>query len=696
MLDPEVVKKAEEILGGPLPRPNTPEFMAAVAQIARKDPALAKQLVSAGRGTPSANSKEIKAKAASVERTLKAQAQKAALRERWQAIRDRVFFRRVSMGGRTFKVPKKGAFLLLFLVIAAGGFWFAYQATNAPQKKSAGVLASGLTNLASASEDALAQEAEKQLGRPLAEAGSEQRRKDLEELAKKNPALAEEIKRRDEEAATTKKARELAQGAIIDGVQTNQGLLTAANQVPVGTPPDEAPGQGQANGQGQTPGAPEAVPPPPVPPPPSASGGSTQEQNLMTLAERQASGPVMRQQDWSQGGGGQGGQGGQGGGGEGGGNKGLILIERNLTPGEVTRASASRTPPGVFLQGQGQSSSTSGSSGLGSGEGGSGQARTFLAERPSGQMLAVAAPPRQAAGAGAPQGFVVLAERKTEASPAQGTPSSGVPGLPPSLASSPLPQATAGAPSPGGWPQEVGAQPGSIPGTGTPQASSLGQTPPLAQASSPSQPSGGQTGRAATGAGQVPGASGLPQAQAGGQGQVSSALPYQPGRFYTGRLNVQVVVVEGGTTPVVIEGADGSIWMGTARLNALGRVEITLDTVYVGGREVKVRAQVFDEDRQLGLNARIEEKAPSLAQDLLRAAATGFGKYVEALSKQTSVVQLPGGAVAQTQQAPPLEYVLLGEAGKLFTLPEERKSLVRVGTVSAGKVVQVMVLGSGG
>lgn len=684
MLDPEVVKKAEEILGGPLPRPNTPEFMAAVAQIARQDPALAKQLVSAGRGTPSADSKEIKAKAASVERTLKAQAQKAALRERWQAIRDRVFFRRVSMGGRTFKVPKKGAFLLLFLVIAAGGFWFAYQATSVPQKKGAGVLASGLTDLASASEDALAQEAEKQLGRPLAEAGSEQRRKDLEELAKKNPALAEEIKRRDEEAATTKKARELAQGAIIDGVQTNQGLLTAANQVPVGTPPDEAPGQGQANGQGQTPGAPEAVPPPPVPPPPSASGGSTQEQNLMTLAERQASGPVMRQQDFgSQGSGGQGGQGGQGGGSEGGGNKGLILIERSLTPGEVTRASASRTPPGVFLQGQGQSPSTSGSSGLGSGEGGSGQARTFLAERPSGQMLVVAAPPRQAAGAGAPQGFVVLAERKTEASPAQGTPSSGVPGLPPSLASSPFPQATAGAPSPGGWPQEVGAQPGSIPGTGTPQA-------PF-----PSQPSGGQTGHAATGAGQVPGASGLPQAQAGGQGQVSSALPYQPGRFYTGRLNIQVVVVEGGTTPVVIEGADGSIWMGTARLNALGRVEITLDTVYVGGREVKVRAQVFDEDRQLGLNARIEEKAPSLAQDLLRAAATGFGKYVEALSKQTSVVQLPGGAVAQTQQAPPLEYVLLGEAGKLFTLPEERKSLVRVGTVPAGKVVQVMVLGSG-
>ncbi|WP_448376671.1 hypothetical protein [Fervidobacterium sp.] len=151
--------------------------------------------------------------------------------------------------------------------------------------------------------------------------------------------------------------------------------------------------------------------------------------------------------------------------------------------------------------------------------------------------------------------------------------------------------------------------------------------------------------------------------------------------------------MEGSESPAVLEGADGSIWVGKAKLGTLARVQIELDTLYLQGRSYRVRAYVYDQDRQLGVAARVQEQSPSLAQDVLRASAAALGQYVDLLSKQTQVTQLPGGGVVQSQQAPPLEMVVLGNIGRLFALPEDRKSLVRVAEVEAGKVVQVMVMG---
>jgi hypothetical protein len=184
---------------------------------------------------------------------------------------------------------------------------------------------------------------------------------------------------------------------------------------------------------------------------------------------------------------------------------------------------------------------------------------------------------------------------------------------------------------------------------------------------------------------QTPPPSPAPQAQQG--------YPYQPGKTLTARLNVKLAVVEGSESPAVLEGADGSIWAGKARLGPLARVMVELDTLYLGGRSYRVRAYAYDQDRQLGLVAKVEEQSPSLAQDVLRASAAALGQYVDLLSKQTQVTQLPGGGIAQSQTAPPLEMVILGNVGRLFALPEDRKSLVRVAQVEAGKVVQILVMG---
>jgi hypothetical protein len=262
------------------------------------------------------------------------------------------------------------------------------------------------------------------------------------------------------------------------------------------------------------------------------------------------------------------------------------------------------------------------------------------------------------------EGWRVLAESVPQGSSPQAAPQT----TPSANGGGPL---GLGTPPPGGLAQDLANAIFGPPPSGSPQ----GQTssPPSGQAPLPSPPPPGQT--------QAP----APQAQ--------QSYPYQPGKTLTARLNVKLAVVEGSESPAVLEGADGSIWAGRAKLGPLARVMIELDTLYLGGKSYRVRAHVYDQDRQLGLTAKVEEQSPSLAQDVLRASVGALGQYVDLLSKQTQVTQLPGGGVVQTQTAPPLEMVILGSVGRLFALPEDRKSLVRVGQVEAGKVVQILVMG---
>lgn len=667
-------KRAEEILGGPLPPRDSPEYLKAIAKISEKDPVLAKALI-ASRPRPKEEEKEASQIRKKVETEVKQAERRAQLRERLKALQERIFTFRASVAGAETKVPRKPVLLILGGLVVVAALYFVWstlgaqprqaQAVNLPiaqanqvpsetTKKAEEVLGRELPTDTKERIEALKELAAKDpalgaevaLGSPLAEPGTPEYEKQLERLRQIDPALARAV----EEGIRQKRDAEEAKKAV-------QALVGEASQTQVGVPETEIPtaAQGEA-----VPPPPEPVTPPAAPPPPTASGGSAmQEPNV--LAERTTPGPVIQESPSP----GQGQAQGQGGGASGGGPSANRLRPVGFFLAEVSREGAAqasgttteaRTKERGFLLIEG-AKTTAGAPTVSPGPGpGMGevpfQGGGVLAEREAPKFL-LADSGRE----NLPKGFTVLAEApqtgvpRTDASPSvQSTPSS-----PPS-------------PSQDAWTGE----------SGSPGANLF----PAPQAST-----NAFTGQAQPGSG-TPTTPPLPQGV-----EESPALPYAPGSFLVARLQVQIAVVEGGTSPIVLEGADGSIWVGTARLNALGRVEAELDTLYLRGKAYKVRALVYDEDRQLGIKAQVEEKAPSLAQDILRASASALGQYVDLLSKQTTTIQLPGGGVAQSQQAPSLEMVVLGSIGRLFSLPEDRKSLVRVAQVSPGKVVQVMVLG---
>lgn len=657
----EVVKRAEAILGRPLPPRESPEFLKAVAEISEKDPVLAKALVAAAKRRSPEEEKEAERVKRQVEGQVKAAERRTQLRDRLKALRERFLLQRAPVAGAEVKAPRKPVLLLLGALALGGVLFFVWNSINTPSKE---VQAVGLPiATASQTDPEVEKKAEEALGGKLPESG-EERLNAIKELNQKDPRLAAEValgellsedpakreeqlkrlEKIDPELAKALKAA-LAEEERKAKAQEAAKALVGESESGVQPPPEGLPPTA-ANGQAPPPPEP-TTPPPPVPPPPTAGGGSGQEvQNPNVLAERPAPQPTMRESGASSGQGGGSGGGGEGSGQSSSGNRlrpvGFFLAEAPRTEAKTTAGSVS-TEAAVrertFLVAE---ATRTGGAPAGPGGGAQGGAG-FAAEREPPKPLVVSREEGQGQGR---KGFSVLAEAPSQ--PEKGAPGAGSPTA--------LPEPT------------------------------RAFTDPFVQ--------GNGSSSTLPGPAQSFASSGSPQAQgASAPVREENPLPYAPGSFVTARLQVQVAVVEGGTSPIVLEGADGGIWVGTARLNALGRVEVELDTLYLRGKAYKVRAMVYDADRQLGIQARVEEKAPSLAQDILRASASALGQYVDLLSKQTTTTQLPGGGVAQSQQAPPLEMVVLGSIGRLFSLPEDRKSLVRVAQVSPGKVVQVMVLG---
>lgn len=668
----EVVKRAEAILGRPLPPRESPEFLKAVAEISEKDPVLAKALVAAAKRRSPEEEKEAERVKRQVEGQVKAAERRAQLRDKLKALRERFLLQRALVAGAEVKAPRKPVLLLLGALALGGVLFFVWNSINTPSKE---VQAVGLPiATASQTDPEVEKKAEEALGGKLPESG-EERLNAIKELSQKDPRLAAEValgeplsedpaereeqlkrlEKIDPELAKALKAA-LAEEERKAKAQEAAKALVGESESGVQPPPEGLPPTA-ANGQAPPPPGP-TTPPPPVPPPPTAGGGSGQEvQNPNVLAERPAPQPTMRESGASSGqGGGSGGEG-EGSGQSSSGNRlrpvGFFLAEAPRTEAKTTAGSAS-TEAAVrertFLVAEatrtgGAPAGPGGGFPEGRAQGGAG----FAAEREPSKPLVVSREEGQGQGR---KGFSVLAEAPSQ--PEKGAPGVGSPTA--------LPEPT------------------------------RAFTDPFVKGNDSSSTLPGPAQSFADGS--VKPSSGSPQAQgASAPVREENPLPYAPGSFVTARLQVQVAVVEGGTSPIVLEGADGGIWVGTARLNALGRVEVELDTLYLRGKAYKVRAMVYDADRQLGIQARVEEKAPSLAQDILRASASALGQYVDLLSKQTTTTQLPGGGVAQSQQAPPLEMVVLGSIGRLFSLPENRKSLVRVAQVPPGKVVQVMVLG---
>jgi hypothetical protein len=674
-MDEEMLKKAEELLGQPLPPKDSPQFVEALAQLARKDPVLAKALLAAAKGAmvpkevPAGVEKKVKSALSAAER-------QARLRDTFKRFYERFFVRTTSVAGRKIKVPVKGAWILVILLALGGVLGFLWFSMQTPQRQPQKALGLPAGKLQEATAEDLRKEAEKALGKPLPKPGEKGYEESLQELSKLDPKLAQALRDKEQNALLTAQADAAARNAvqgIMGKTQEVQDAQTKAEEA--SQPPEKLPAEGEA-----VPPPPAATPPPTVPPPPNTASGGPQagEQGLPYTMQERTLRPFLID---GQGGPGQpasGQEGGQGGGQGGAPRAGGPFFLEGRTSSAPLASEKDRNRATSLTEGQG---GNRGQTLLVVDRGGGGG----VSAAPMGNSPSGPPSPEASSGAG-PRGFT-LVERTAGKETGKGTggwqvlAESAPQGSSPQTVPQTTPSANAGGalglgtPPSGGLAQDLAGAIFGPPPSGSPQ----GQTSstPSGQAPLPSPSAPGQT--------QTPPASPAPQAQ--------QSYPYQPGKTLTARLNVKLAVVEGSESPAVLEGADGSIWVGKAKLGPLARVMVELDTLYLGGKSYQVRAYAYDQDRQLGLTAKVEEQSPSLAQDVLRASLAALGQYVDLLSKQTQVTQLPGGGVAQSQTAPPLEMVILGNVGRLFALPEDRKSLVRVAQVEAGKVVQILVMG---
>ena len=132
------------------------------------------------------------------------------------------------------------------------------------------------------------------------------------------------------------------------------------------------------------------------------------------------------------------------------------------------------------------------------------------------------------------------------------------------------------------------------------------------------------------------------------------------------------------------------MWQGSASLNSVGRVEITLSQVTAEGQQLSVNALVVGEDGYPGVDATIREATPALAADLVAAGLRGVSDYVGELADAGTVVD-DGERVVVNNQAVPLEWALAGSLAELFSPPTAQRAVVRVAEVPAGTQVSVRV-----
>lgn len=166
-----------------------------------------------------------------------------------------------------------------------------------------------------------------------------------------------------------------------------------------------------------------------------------------------------------------------------------------------------------------------------------------------------------------------------------------------------------------------------------------------------------------------------------------------PGNRIKAKLATGFSAVEGARVPVVVESV-GASWLGVATLDGSKRVQVVLDRLVRDGLVTEVSAVLLDKNGVVGLDGTFEDKAPSLAADVLRASLSGFNTYVQGLAQASRITYGPDGRPIQERQAPDLLSTLAGEVGRLFT-PPSGNSLLRVVNVKPGTEVVVLVSPSG-
>lgn len=198
-------------------------------------------------------------------------------------------------------------------------------------------------------------------------------------------------------------------------------------------------------------------------------------------------------------------------------------------------------------------------------------------------------------------------------------------------------------------------------------------------------------------AGRTPSA---PTAPSGSASTPSAAKsPYRTGQQLVAHLETRLIVpmiqtqdLDSGV-PVVAKTTDGTVWLGKATPGDTNYLQLRFtQAVQPDGTTFAVQAIALSPDGAVGLAPKIEEKTPTLAQDLLRSAIAGVSSYVEAMAQASTIVQSPNGFVSIQQQVPDVKWMVAGEVAKLFKLPQDSRAVVRIGEVPKGTELRILVM----
>lgn len=196
----------------------------------------------------------------------------------------------------------------------------------------------------------------------------------------------------------------------------------------------------------------------------------------------------------------------------------------------------------------------------------------------------------------------------------------------------------------------------------------------------------------------IPGLSTLAQ----GAVQDLTPLPVPPGTLFKAQLVTGAMATPLMDTPVLAkaepnwcqqEACPPLILVGTASFSATARAVLNFAAAIYQGQMYQVNATAFDpNDRLYGLSGTVMDVAPTLAADLLRAAASGLADWVQALNRQSQTSLIPGGGLAVSTEAAPFWAYSLGRIGGIFSLPQNSTSIVRALIRGAGETILVVVL----
>ncbi|GEM49822.1 hypothetical protein [Deinococcus cellulosilyticus] len=185
--------------------------------------------------------------------------------------------------------------------------------------------------------------------------------------------------------------------------------------------------------------------------------------------------------------------------------------------------------------------------------------------------------------------------------------------------------------------------------------------------------------------------SGSSTAQSGGQQVDPNAPTFTPTEILDAQLVTGIATVQGRQIPVVAKTSLG-MFVGHAVLDTqLSRIQMEFNRMVKDGKLYEVAALGFESGSLIqGVPATTRDVAYNLAADLLRSGLNGLNTYAQGLANG-STTTFGNGITTQSQNAVPLSTVLAGELGKVFKLPDNTQTFVRVGEIPAGTPFSLII-----